>query len=203
MDRISSGSPGCGRGADRFRGLVVAIAVTTLLAAGRASAYPIYRWQFSEWREVELLGGPAAKLVREPRHERFGDYLLETRDLVAPSFLGDAALLTAVGHSDGKIFSAKAIAPLRGGIAGNTIGGETFAGIALRCAAIRAELGGLDVETNALLEEALDLALASFARRAQAPRSAAGRRLRRRGRVAPAVLASLRCGVYTFCQEGR
>lgn len=34
--------------------------------------------------------------------------------------------------------------------------GETFARTALRCAAVRAEIGVLDVDTNALLEEALD-----------------------------------------------
>ncbi|HEY8517316.1 MAG TPA: Calx-beta domain-containing protein [Candidatus Binatia bacterium] len=97
-----------------------------LLAARPAAAEPLYRWQFSEWREVEHLGGLAAVLVPEPLHEQWGDFVRQEWDFLAGTFFQTPASMTAIGHSDGNVFWAKAIAPLRGGVAGNTIGGEAL-----------------------------------------------------------------------------
>ncbi len=101
-----------------------------LLASRPAGAEPFYRWQFSEWREVEHMGGLAAILVPEEPHEQYGDYVLEEWDLLASTFFQTPAYMNAVGHSNGNVFWAKAIAPLRGGVAGNTIGGEALISVA-------------------------------------------------------------------------
>jgi uncharacterized delta-60 repeat protein len=100
------------------------VLAVVLLVPGLAAAEPFYQWQFSEWREVEHFGGLAAKLVPEPLHEQYGDYVLEEWDFLAPTIFGTPAYMSAVGHSNGRVFWAKAIAPRQGGVAGNTIGGE-------------------------------------------------------------------------------
>lgn len=97
-----------------------------LLGPRPAAAQPIYQYQFSEWRQVSVFGNLAAKLVSEPRYEQVGGYLLEQWDLLAPTIFGTPAYLSAVAHSNGHVFWAKAIAPHRGGVAGNTIGGQAF-----------------------------------------------------------------------------
>src|SRR5690606_37672338 len=108
------------------RSMLFATCGLVLLAARPAAAEPLYRWQFSEWREVEHLGGLAAVLVPEPLHEQWGDFVRQEWDFLAGTFFQTPASMTAIGHSDGNVFWAKAIAPLRGGVAGNTIGGEAL-----------------------------------------------------------------------------
>jgi len=85
---------------------------------------PWYLWQFAEWREHDLTGG--LKLVPEPFDDRKGGYVISIWDLLAPTVFGYPATLSVAGYNEGNTFFANAHSPIKGGVSGNTVGGDAF-----------------------------------------------------------------------------
>ena len=104
--------------------VVLSVLALALSAQGTAFAKPEYLWQFAEWREHDLTGG--LKLVPEPFQDRRGGYVIDIWELLGPTAFGYPATLSVAGYNEGNTFFADARSPLRGGLAGNTVGGDAF-----------------------------------------------------------------------------